>query len=138
MPARHLVECYFMKPPPFEDRAPETLDEAVALLAADPAAKPIAGGQSLIPVLAFRLASPKLLLDLCRLPGLGDMVVDVGPSQTNPLSIKGAGEGGIIRVGGLMANAVAGALSSMGAWPNELPLSPPRVWRLANPSQEGE
>ena len=123
-----------MKPPPFEDRAPETLNEAVALLAADPAAKPIAGGQSLIPVLAFRLATPKLLLDLRRLPGLGDMVVDVGPSPTNPLSIKGAGEGGIIRVGGLMANA----LSSIGAEPNELPLSPPRVWRLANPSQEGE
>ena len=123
-----------MKPPPFEYRAPETLDEAVALLAADPAAKPIAGGQSLIPVLAFRLATPKLLLDFRRLLGLGDMVVDVGPSPTNPLGIKGAGEGGIIRVGGLMANA----LSSIGAEPNELPLSPPRVWRLANPSQEGE
>jgi aerobic carbon-monoxide dehydrogenase large subunit len=47
---------------------------------------------------------------------------------------KGAGEGGIIPVGGLMANAIAGALSSLGAEPNELPLSPPRVWRLANPS----
>ena len=60
------------------------------------------------------------------------------PSPTNPLGVKGAGEGGIIPVGGLMANAVAGALSSLGAEPNELPLSPPRVWRLANPSQEGE
>jgi carbon-monoxide dehydrogenase large subunit len=56
------------------------------------------------------------------------------PSPTNPLGVKGAGEGGIIPVGGLMANAVAGALSSLGAAPNELPLSPPRVWRLANPS----
>lgn len=56
------------------------------------------------------------------------------PSPTNPLGVKGAGEGGIIPVGGLMANAVAGALSSLGAGPNELPLSPPRVWRLANPS----
>jgi aerobic carbon-monoxide dehydrogenase large subunit len=56
------------------------------------------------------------------------------PSPTNPLGVKGAGEGGIIPVGGLMANAVAGALSSLGAEPNELPLSPPRVWRLANPS----
>jgi carbon-monoxide dehydrogenase large subunit len=55
------------------------------------------------------------------------------PSPTNPLGVKGAGEGGIIPVGGLMANAVAGALSSIGAEPNELPLSPPRVWRLANP-----
>jgi len=56
------------------------------------------------------------------------------PSPTNPLGVKGAGEGGIIPVGGLMANAVAGALSSLGAEPNELPLSPPCVWRLANPS----
>jgi carbon-monoxide dehydrogenase large subunit len=44
----------------------------------------------------------------------------------------GAGEGGIIPVGGLMANAIAGALSSFDAEPNELPLSPPRVWRWAN------
>jgi aerobic carbon-monoxide dehydrogenase large subunit len=56
------------------------------------------------------------------------------PSPTNPLGVKGAGEGGIIPVGGLMANAVASALYSLGAEPNELPLSPPRVWRLANPS----
>jgi hypothetical protein len=32
-----------------------------------------------------------------------------------------------------MANAIAGALSGLGAEPNELPLLPPRVWRLANP-----
>jgi aerobic carbon-monoxide dehydrogenase large subunit len=56
------------------------------------------------------------------------------PSPTNPLGVKGAGEGGIIPVGGLMANAIAAALSSLGAEPNELPLSPLRVWRLANPS----
>jgi len=56
------------------------------------------------------------------------------PSPTNPLGVKGAGEGGIIPVGGLMANAIAGALSSLGVEPNELPLSAPRVWRLANPS----
>ena len=56
------------------------------------------------------------------------------PSPTNPLGVKGAGEGGIIPVGGLMANAIAGALSALGAEPNELPLSPPRIWRLANPS----
>jgi aerobic carbon-monoxide dehydrogenase large subunit len=56
------------------------------------------------------------------------------PSPTNPLGVKGAGEGGIIPVGGLMANAVAAALSSLGAEPHELPLSSPRVWRLANPS----
>ena len=55
-------------------------------------------------------------------------------SPTNPLGVKGAGEGGIIPVGGLMANAIAGALSLIGSQPNELPLAPMRLWRLANPS----
>jgi carbon-monoxide dehydrogenase large subunit len=45
----------------------------------------------------------------------------------NPLGAKGAGEGGIIPVGGVIANAVANAL---GVEPNTLPLSPPRVWQL--------
>ena len=65
-----------MKPPRFEYRAPETLDEAVGLLAADPGAKPIAGGQSLMPILAFRLATPSLLVDLRRLAGLDNIVLD--------------------------------------------------------------
>ena len=43
---------------------------------------------------------------------------------------QGAGEGAIIPIGGLMANAVANALASFGAMPNELPLSPARVWHL--------
>src|SRR6266550_5214185 len=66
-----------MKPSAFDYRAPATLAEAVALLAADPGARPIAGGQSLMPVLNFRLAAPTLLVDLRRLPGLGD--IDIGP-----------------------------------------------------------
>ena len=65
-----------MKPSRFEYRSPETLDEAVALLAADHGAKLIAGGQSLIPVLAFRLAAPSLLVDLRRLPDLGKITID--------------------------------------------------------------
>lgn len=66
----------FMKPSRFEYRAPETLDEAVALLAENPGAKPIAGGQSLMPILAFRLASPDLLVDLRRIPRLDAIVID--------------------------------------------------------------
>ncbi len=46
------------------------------------------------------------------------------PSPINPLGAKGAGEGGIIAAGGVMANAVANALSSFGAEPRELPLTP--------------
>jgi carbon-monoxide dehydrogenase large subunit len=49
------------------------------------------------------------------------------PSPNNPLGVKGAGEGGVIPVGGALANAVAAAL---GVEPRELPLSPPAVWRL--------
>jgi carbon-monoxide dehydrogenase large subunit len=52
------------------------------------------------------------------------------PSPINPLGAKGAGEGGIIPVGGLIANAVASALSSLGVQPRTLPLSPPRIWQL--------
>jgi carbon-monoxide dehydrogenase medium subunit len=60
-----------MKPAPFDYAAPASLAEAVALLAAHRGeAKAIAGGQSLMPVLAFRLAAPKLLVDLRNLPDL--------------------------------------------------------------------
>jgi aerobic carbon-monoxide dehydrogenase large subunit len=52
------------------------------------------------------------------------------PAPHNPLGAKGAGEGGIIPVGGVIANAVANALGSLEVAPRELPLSPPRVWQL--------
>ena len=53
-------------------------------------------------------------------------------SPSNPLGVKGAGEGPIIPIGGLMANAVANALASFGAMPNQLPLSPARVWHMGS------
>src|SRR5579862_5042083 len=60
-----------MKLPPFEYACPTTIPEAVALLAAhDGEAKPLAGGQSLVPMLAFRVASPALLVDLRKLAEL--------------------------------------------------------------------
>ena len=60
-----------MKMPAFDYACPATLAEAVALLAAhDGDAKVLAGGQSLLPVLAFRLAAPKLLVDLRKLADL--------------------------------------------------------------------
>jgi len=64
-----------MKPAPFDYQAPDTLREAIDLLASNPEAFVIAGGQSLMPVLAFRLATPSLLVDLRRLPGLGNIAV---------------------------------------------------------------
>jgi CO/xanthine dehydrogenase FAD-binding subunit len=56
-----------MKPPPFEYEAPRTADEAVALLAHHgDRAKVLAGGQSLVPLLNFRLARPEVLVDVNR------------------------------------------------------------------------
>ena len=60
-----------MKLPPFEYACPATLNEAVALLASHSGeAKALAGGQSLMPMMAFRIAQPSLLVDLRKLPGL--------------------------------------------------------------------
>lgn len=54
-----------MKPPPFELARPDTLDEALAWLADSTGeAKPMAGGQSLVPLLNLRLSAPALLVDL--------------------------------------------------------------------------
>jgi carbon-monoxide dehydrogenase medium subunit len=65
-----------MKLPPFEYACPATLNEAVALLAShDGEAKPIAGGQSLMPMMAFRVAQPSLLVDLRKLPDLDKIAI---------------------------------------------------------------
>jgi aerobic carbon-monoxide dehydrogenase large subunit len=50
-------------------------------------------------------------------------------ASTNPLGVKGAGEGGIVGVAGAVANAVAAALRPLNAKIADLPLSPPRVWQ---------
>jgi carbon-monoxide dehydrogenase large subunit len=63
-------------------------------------------------------------------PIVRGIVMESHPSPINPLGAKGAGEGGIIPVGGVIANAVADALSSFGVEPRDLPLSPSRVWQL--------
>jgi carbon-monoxide dehydrogenase medium subunit len=59
-----------MIPPSFDYLAPESLPEAVSLLNKNQEAKILAGGQSLIPLMRFRLASPVLLIDINRLEGL--------------------------------------------------------------------
>lgn len=63
-----------MKSAAFEYRRPESLDEALDLLAEHgDEAKALAGGQSLIPLLAMRLAQPAMLVDLDRVPGLKEV-----------------------------------------------------------------
>jgi len=60
-----------MKPPPFDYVAPTSLDEALAALAEHgDEAKVLAGGQSLVPLLNFRLARPRWLVDLNRISSL--------------------------------------------------------------------
>ncbi|HEY3795820.1 MAG TPA: FAD binding domain-containing protein [Bradyrhizobium sp.] len=59
-----------MKPAPFDYVRPGSLAEACALLASDEDARVIAGGQTLVPMLAMRLARPAKLVDILRLPEL--------------------------------------------------------------------
>jgi aerobic carbon-monoxide dehydrogenase medium subunit len=61
-----------MKPAPFEYIRPDTIEEALAALAAhaDRDAKILAGGQSLVPMMNFRVAQPAVLVDLNRVTGL--------------------------------------------------------------------
>ena len=59
-----------MKPPPFKYHAPTTVDEACSLLGSLEEAKVLAGGQSLVPLLNFRLARPAHLVDINRVEGL--------------------------------------------------------------------
>ncbi len=70
-----------MKPAAFDYAVPATIAEAVALLARHEGAKPISGGQSLMPVLNFRLAVPTLLVDLRHLPDLDRIVVEAGGTR---------------------------------------------------------
>lgn len=66
-----------MKLPAFEYLAPSTPAEVVQLLASHRGeAKVISGGQSLLPMMAFRLARPSLLIDLRNLEGLNQITVD--------------------------------------------------------------
>jgi len=67
-----------VKPAPFEYFRPGSVDEALALLAEHEDAKPLAGGQSLVPMLNFRLARPAALVDLGGVDELAGIRVDDG------------------------------------------------------------
>ena len=68
-----------MKPPKFDYHAPRSVDEAVALLVRYGGdAKVLAGGQSLMPMLNFRLARPAALVDVNRIPALAYIREDNG------------------------------------------------------------
>ena len=66
-----------MKAPPFEYVRPTRLQDAIGFLAEHGAdAKVLAGGQSLVPMLAFRVASPRFLVDIGCIPGLNRITID--------------------------------------------------------------
>jgi aerobic carbon-monoxide dehydrogenase medium subunit len=69
-----------MKPAPFQYHAPHTIAETLDLLAryADDDGRVLAGGQSLVPIMAFRLARPKHLVDINGVAGLDRLVVENG------------------------------------------------------------
>jgi len=78
-----------------------------------------------------------LMPTMSDFPNIRAEAMELYPSPNNPLGAKGAGEGGIIPVAGVIGNAVADALSSLGVQPNHLPLSPPRIWRLVQEARSG-
>ena len=63
-----------MKLPDFDYHSPTSLDEAIALMAT-PNARVLAGGQSLLPIMAFRLAAPSALVDLRKIKGLDQIEI---------------------------------------------------------------
>ncbi len=66
-----------MKPAPFTYHRPTSLDEALALLARyGPDGRVLAGGQSLVPALNMRLATPAALIDINRVPGLDGIAME--------------------------------------------------------------
>ena len=67
-----------MKPAPFIRHAPKALDEALKILAevAPQDGRVLAGGQSLVPIMAFRLAKPAHLVDINEVAGLDKIASD--------------------------------------------------------------
>lgn len=77
-----------MKPPKFKYVAPARVEDVVQILLDEPDAKVISGGQSLMPLLAMRLAGPTVLVDLKNVPGLdrievADTEVRIGARVTH-------------------------------------------------------
>ena len=70
-----------MKPPPFSYHDPTTIDEATGLIGRLDNAVPLAGGQSLMPMLNFRVVAPDHLIDLNRVAGLSSINIKDGAGR---------------------------------------------------------
>src|SRR5260370_707610 len=116
-----------VKPAPFAYHAPTSIEEACSMLASLEDAKVLAGGQSLVPLLNFRLARPGHLIDINRIPNLnriyeqdGGVVVQARARQAAGEDSKQAGEGCAGAPGWLFAGWLR-----------------PRCWRIQRRRLEG-
>lgn len=75
-----------MKPAAFEYHAPESVDDAVGLLSSHEDAKVLAGGQSLVPMMSFRLARPAGIVDINGISDLDYIRCDGGALQIGALA----------------------------------------------------
>ena len=73
-----------MKLPDFDYHSPTSLDEAITLMAT-PNARVLAGGQSLLPIMAFRLAAPSALVDLRKIKGLDTIEITQDAIHLGPM-----------------------------------------------------
>ena len=107
-----------MKPAAFEYHAPRNVEEALSLLDEhQDDAKVLAGGQSLVPAMNFRLARPAVLVDIAHLPGLDR----IDTSDPDHVSI-----GARVRHLDLEHNTIAGPLGRLlaqtGRWVGHYPI----------------
>jgi carbon-monoxide dehydrogenase medium subunit len=109
-----------VKPAPFDYHRAGSLSDAVAALAGEPDAKVLAGGQSLVPLLSMRLASPTLLVDINAVPGLDAITVHEADDE----------DGGV-RVGALARHAAVLASADVA---RVQPLVPMALAHVAHPT----
>jgi aerobic carbon-monoxide dehydrogenase medium subunit len=97
-----------VKPPPFQYHSPATIEEACSLLASLEDAKVLAGGQSLVPLLNFRLARPAHIVDINRIAGLDRIYERDGGVAVQALARQSAVEDSelVARVSPLLGEAV--------------------------------
>ncbi|MGE5772555.1 MAG: FAD binding domain-containing protein, partial [Hyphomicrobiales bacterium] len=103
-----------MKPAPFVRHAPKTLDEALRILAevAPQDGRVLAGGQSLVPIMAFRLAKPAHLVDINEVAGLDriasdDKLLSVGATVRHAAFHKSVVENPLGKLLSLVARHIA-------------------------------
>jgi carbon-monoxide dehydrogenase medium subunit len=90
---------YTMRPAEFKYYAPTSLDEAISLLGSIEDSRPLAGGHSLLPMMRLRLATPVVLVDLGRIPGLDEISAGNGGLTIGALATHAAVAGSEVAIG---------------------------------------